>query len=315
MSSPHRSIAKSVLTSLLSDSGHLCAFPNCTSPNKLPDGTPLLEVVHIVSLSTAGLRSDLQMRSDELNAKSNLLLLCPSHHRWVDRNPAEFTVERLRVMRDQHFERVAKILASSNQLDTYLPAATSRLQQALVIWERERRNGSEEFWQNTFAGRPELFAGVTLGRAFTLDSKCYLGGKATTNQHGNVVDFLAQHHCDVAIIEIKTPMSKLLGAKYRGVYPPSRELGGAITQALNYRQSLLESLHNLRSASPGLTVHSPSVFVLIGDADREEWPGPQRRSFELFRNGLKDVIVQTYDELFNGIANLATLMEPPPVNR
>lgn len=36
----------------------------------------------------------------------------------------------------------------------------------------------------------------------------------------------------------------------------------------------------------------------------------QRRSFELFRSSLKDVVIQTYDELFAGVANLAVWMEP-----
>ncbi len=137
-----------------------------------------------------------------------------------------------------------------------------------------------------------------------------VGGKAITNRGGNVLDFLAQHHGDVVLIEIKTPSARLLGPEYRSVYPPSHELSGAVTQALNYRLSLLNELYALQAHSPNLRVHFPSIFVLIGDAEREDMSEAQRRSFELFRSSLKDVVIQTYDELFAGVANLAVWMEP-----
>jgi len=57
-------------------------------------------------------------------------------------------------------------------------------------------------------------------------------------------------------------------------------------------------------------VHDPAVFVVIGDAEREGLTGMKRRSFQLFRHTLKGVEILTYDELFNGLANLAALMEP-----
>jgi hypothetical protein len=94
------------------------------------------------------------------------------------------------------------------------------------------------------------------------------------------------------------------------VYPPSRELIGAVTQGLSYRLSLLNDLHSLLSNTPGLAVHNPSVYVIIGDTEQESLSGERRRSFELFRTALKDVVVMTYDELFGCIANLAVWMEP-----
>ena len=59
-------------------------------------------------------------------------------------------------------------------------------------------------------------------------------------------------------------------------------------------------------------MHDPTVFVVIGDAEREGLTGTKRRSFQLFRHTLKGVKILTYDELFNGLANLVALMEPPP---
>jgi Domain of unknown function (DUF4263) len=114
------------------------------------------------------------------------------------------------------------------------------------------------------------------------------------------------------LIEIKTPTTPLLGSEYRtNVYAPSQELVGAIVQALHYRLSLLNDLHALRSQSPGLQVHDPTVFVMIGDTEREGLTGMKRRSFQLFRHTLKGVEILTYDELFNGLAIQAVRMEPP----
>jgi hypothetical protein len=222
--------------------------------------------------------------------------------------PAEYPTEVLLQIRDQHLANVAGIAASPYVISS--PRGTSRIQWALSEWSKQRTNGDEEFWQERFTNWPEWLGSVARGRAFVLNSKCYVGGKAITNHGGNIADFLVQHSGDVVVVEIKAPMTKLLGAKYRGIYPASRELSGAITQALNYRLSLLSELPTLRFNSPNLTVHSPSIFVLAGDAEREFSSEPQRRSFELFRQSLKDVTIQTYDELFDGIANLNVWMEP-----
>jgi hypothetical protein len=57
-------------------------------------------------------------------------------------------------------------------------------------------------------------------------------------------------------------------------------------------------------------VCSPSIFILIGDMERESLSEAEQRSFQLFRTALKDVVIQTYDELFAGIATLSVFLEP-----
>lgn len=303
-------ISNQVLKSLYASHGGLCAFPDCPYPAAMADGTPLLEVAHIFASTPTGLRSNPALSQADTNKEDNLLLLCPAHHAAIDSMPTEYPVERISDIRKHHISRVATILASASGTLKADKPAINRIGWALSEWKRERGNSSEEFWQRMFYGHPELLSAAAYGRAFTLNSKCYVGGKAITNQGGNVLDFIAQHHGDVVLIEIKTPVANLLGSAYRDVYPPSRELAGGVTQALNYRLSLLNELHGLQAHSPNLRVHFPSVFVLIGDTEREGMSETQRRSFELFRSSLKDVVIQTYDELFGGIANLAAWMEP-----
>lgn len=282
----------------------------------MPDGTPLLQIAHIYAFTPTGPRSNSALPPSEINDESNLILLCPSHHAIIDKIPSEYPAERLFEIRNNHVSRVARILASAS--GTFTPAkpaynkpAVNRIERVLSEWERERRNSSEEFWQRMFDSRPELLSAASYGRAFTLNSKCYVGGKAINNRGGNVLDFIAQNHGDVVLIEIKTPAARLLGTAYRNnVYAPSHELAGAVTQALNSRLSLLNELNGLKAHSPDLRVHFPSIFLLIGDTEREDMSEAQRRSFELFRTSLKDVVIQTHDELFDGIKNIAVWMEP-----
>ena len=239
--------------------------------------------------------------------------MCPTHHRIIDTLPSEYSVEKLRLLRERHLDRVTRILTSAERPAVGPASVASKIQQALQIWEQERLNNREEYWQQLFVAHPELLAPTVHSRAFALKSKCYVGGKSIDNSSGNVLDFIAQHDGDVALIEIKAPTAPLLGAKYRkNVYAPSQQLVGAMVQALHYRLSLLEDLRALRAESPGLQVNDPRVFVVIGDAEREGLTGMKRRSFQLFRHTLKGVEILTYDELFNGLANLAVLMEPPP---
>src|SRR5450755_687095 len=160
-SQPRRGISKAVLKRLYADFGGLCVFPNCPSPNRLPDGTPILEVAHIVSTGSGGPRSDPRLQPEEIVYYSNLILVCPTHHVVIDQQPLDYPAEALRSMRDRHLQRVAAIPVSAQQNSPETSGITNRLEQALKIWECERRNSSEEFWQSTFANRPELLAPAT----------------------------------------------------------------------------------------------------------------------------------------------------------
>ena len=176
------------------------------------------------------------------------------------------------------------------------------------MWKKERQNRSEEFWQLIFESHPELLGAATNGKPFTLNAKCYVGGKAITNRGGNIADFLLQCDSDAVLVEIKTPVTRLLGSRYRDIYPPSHDLAGAVIQGLNYRTTLMNDLHGLRARSPELVVRAPGIFILIGDITQMS-TDEERQSFELFRDSLSKVVIRTYDELFAGIAWVETWLD------
>ncbi|MER5335967.1 Shedu immune nuclease family protein [Micromonospora sp. NPDC002717] len=299
---------------LYSDFGGTCAAGDCPYPSRLPDGTPILQIVYIRSARPGGPRWDPTMTLSEEGAYENLLLLCPSHHELIDRLPDQYNSEWLTSMRQRHIERVTSILASLAG-QTAQPSRANRFREALAVWERERLNASEGFWQNLFASRPELLMPTLSGRPYVLNEQCYVGGKSISNRGGRVPDFLAQCHGNAVLIELKTPATKLVGARYRNnVYPPSTELIGACVQALEYRVTLMNYLHSLRHETPELAAHSPTAVVIAGDAHQTRLTEPQRRSFEIFRTSLKDLNIITYDELFLGIENLAAMLDPSSVS-
>lgn len=279
--------------------GGRCAFPGCPSPRTLDNGLPLLEIAHIASYTPGAPRyvSNHQMSTAELS--DNIIVLCPTHHILIDRNPEAYTIDVLLRMREAHFERVANGFEDSG-------AAVTRLAEALALWESERGNSNEEFWHRFFDERPEVLAIPLEGKAYTLRSKCYVGGKTITNSGGNILDFLAEHAGNCALLEIKTPSATLLTpSAYRtNVFAPSRELSGSCVQVLTYRESLIRELTSLTSSTPDLRAISPRCTVLIGDLENEGMSKTGRHSFELFRSALKDVRIVTYDELFQGIRML-----------
>ena len=145
-----------------------------------------------------------------------------------------------------------------------------------------------------------------------IKGKAYVGGKDLCKTGGNVVDFLFRTESSGAavLVEIKTPQARLLGAKYRdGVFPPSTDLGGAISQVLEYSESLSADFHALKRADDRLTAARTYCVVIHGNASKELVGDATRRSFERFRERLFGVRVLTFDEVFRRIEGLISLLE------
>lgn len=91
--------------------GNRCAFPDCRI-KLTPDGKidTLGEMAHIVAKSPQGPRGNSDMPIDERDNYSNLILLCPTHHKMIDTFPEEWTVERLLQLKREHEQWVSSQL-------------------------------------------------------------------------------------------------------------------------------------------------------------------------------------------------------------
>jgi hypothetical protein len=285
--------------------GYRCSFPGCEFIQD-DQGIPLLEVAHIVRPRVTGS----SYTPEQLANESNLIVLCPNHHRAIDMG-SEYSVPWLRHVKELHQQRVREgiELAAAPTPRQVSTTVRSPLVLALEAWNARSGQEPEEHWQQLLMGAPACFALMLQGRAFQLGGKSYVGGKRVDNRGGNELDFLAVHATSLACIEIKTASAPLLGRQYRGnVLLPSEELIGGCIQVLESRRSLMQNLELLNArAEPGDRIvadHPPACFVVVGDLSRENFTVAQRTSFDLFRSSLKDVRVYTFDELFDGVAQV-----------
>src|SRR5712691_12280199 len=92
-------------------SGNRCAICKL---ELTPDGSQetLGEMAHIVAKSDEGPRGSETMAVADRDAYDNLILLCPTHHVQLDKDPATWTVARLRSMKAAHESWVSEQLGA-----------------------------------------------------------------------------------------------------------------------------------------------------------------------------------------------------------
>jgi len=212
----------------------------------------------------------------------------------------------------QVIDRLEQLHSDSiKQLNTLI--GLNALKNSFQIWETNRKNSDEEFWQRTFTDNSFVFSQIFAYPILIICGKAYVGGKLLTNRGGNIVDFLAKNNItkNAVLIEIKTPATPLLGSQYRtNAYSVSSDITGAIVQVSNYRNSLIGDFNNLNAGSEfDIDVFNPQCLVIAGDLGVEADNALKRKSFELFRTGLRDVQVISYDELFQKVKILIDLLE------
>lgn len=105
---------------------------------------------------------------------------------------------------------------------------------------------------------------------------------------------------NVSLVEIKAPDTKLLGSKYRGTYPLSKDVSGAISQILIQRSELMKNFFQKSSCSPMVfEVFSPRCFLLVGDLENLGGDPAKIKAFEVQRQAVAShVNIVTFDELY-----------------
>lgn len=213
---------------------------------------------------------------------------------------------------DNSEEIVTKLLETQHeeldQLNNIL--GITKLKKLLTIWEDNKENADEEFWQGTLRENAWVLSQVFASPTLLFQEKAYIGGKGLDNRGGKVIDFIYQNELskEVALIEIKTPATELLSSEYRaGAYSIHPHLTGSIVQALSYKEQLIREYSSLgQNSGSDFNVFSPHCVVIAGNISNLE--DNKLQSFELYRKEMKNVVIITFDELFKKVQLLLDLL-------
>lgn len=206
--------------------------------------------------------------------------------------------------------RAMRIYKEMFEEPLWMAQSAKRLLNFLTLWQAHQGNSDEEFWQNNIAEHSYVLSQAFSAPIVFVGERAYVGGTNVDGTDSRFVDFLfsSETSKDALLIELKTPATKLLGSKYRGVYRPSGELSGAIVQILDYRRQLGHDLDSInRNSQKDLRFFNPRCLVIVGNRDAELKDEKKRRSFEVFRSGLREVEILTFDEMFRKVSALARL--------
>lgn len=174
------------------------------------------------------------------------------------------------------------------------------------------RNVAEPKWQAFLSENPFILDMAFGYPVKKIADQPYVGGKSFNGQGGQYSDFLmaAKATGNLALIEIKHPQHDLLGRKYRQTYVPSFELSGSVGQIISQRGNVQREIYGLaRGFAERVHAHAVAAIVIIGRNPENE---DKQEAFEQYRNGLKDVLVVTFDELQVRLESIYQALTPSP---
>lgn len=121
-------------------SGNQCAFPGCqqvlvTSARDGQTDAVLGDEAHIVSASPGGPRGHEGIPNSGPDSYENIILLCPTHHRFVDSAPDMFTRDTLVDMKRLHEGQIRSAISlSTDPVEQFLPRDTWCGQNMVGSW-------------------------------------------------------------------------------------------------------------------------------------------------------------------------------------
>jgi hypothetical protein len=179
--------------------------------------------------------------------------------------------------------------------------------------------GSESQWQRLFDQNPFILSLVFGYPIVRLASQGSVGGWRLRGG-AKIADYVVKNQLthSVALVELKTPDTPLTGREYRtGVPDISPKLSGAVMQILDQRLKLQKSLSLIKDEEEDVAVRSAEALGVdcIVIAGRTPPDRKAIKSFELFRGGLRDVRIFTFDELLAKTKSLLSLLGPAPEER
>lgn len=85
-------------------SGNICSFPECTQELISTNKTNLSDICHIEGGEESSPRYNQNLTLIQLNDYENLIVMCKNHNKYIDDNEKDFSVERLKEIKQTHVE-------------------------------------------------------------------------------------------------------------------------------------------------------------------------------------------------------------------
>ena len=106
--------------------GSCCSIPACRRELSPTGHNPYVlgEMAHIVDKSTDGPRGSTSIPESKLDSYSNLILICPTHHAIIDKDPGAYPVDLLRRLKAAHEEWVRLCLDGAGNPAWQRPSLT-----------------------------------------------------------------------------------------------------------------------------------------------------------------------------------------------
>jgi hypothetical protein len=172
----------------------------------------------------------------------------------------------------------------------------------------EKDEWKESDWQNFFKREKWIFGhGLLYLFVEPLEQEAYVGGKDLGNTGGQVADYAVRTKAEFisfsALVEIKTPAARLLGAMYRNhVYGIHDNLSGPVSQIISLcdewnRTGSIHRLNVTRATREGWDTALPRGILVVGHTREFVNSDDKKRSFELFRRHVHGIEILTFDEL------------------
>ena len=169
---------------------------------------------------------------------------------------------------------------------------------------------SENRWQKLLNENPFILSMAFGCPVLKMQDHASVGGIKFSGLGNKITDFLAKSSMtnNAAVIEIKTPQTKIIGKNYRdSVFTASSDFSGAINQALDQRYKLQKNVASIKEESRIYDIETYAVHcvLIIGTLPEEL---DKQKSFEMFRRNSKDVEIITFDELLEKLRLLHALL-------
>jgi hypothetical protein len=203
-----------------------------------------------------------------------------------------------------------KVLASENISALGNVVSMERLNRFIKVLENNIENADENFWQEVFKTNQWIIAQLFSCPYTIFANQAYLGGKGINNQGGNLCDFIYQNLItkNIALVEIKTPCTKLIGKRYRNnSFSLSEELTSSINQVLGYKDNIQKNYNALdKNSNENFVAFNPKCILIIGRTGGLR--GIEISTLESFRNSIHAVEIVAFDELLMKIRGIREII-------